>query len=100
MAGLILGFFSPPIVKAQFFFYQPRYRHRFSVGAKKKGFFGGSVGITHPIPLGFPKIGFSTLAFEELEEKNRVPTRDADFDGNKEKTFHHQCVFTKVPFFP
>ncbi|MEC9230786.1 MAG: hypothetical protein VX716_10350, partial [SAR324 cluster bacterium] len=49
LAGLILGFGSAQSVKAQFFGISLDTAIGYS--AAKKGVIGGSVGITHPIPL-------------------------------------------------
>ena len=62
MAGLILGFGSVQSVKAQFFGISLDTAIGYS--AAKKGVIGGSVGITHPIPL-VPNLGVSSLKFAE-----------------------------------
>ena len=66
LAGLILGLGPAQSVKAQFFGISLDTTIGYST--VKKGVIGGSVGITHPIPL-VPNIGFSTLTFEELKEQ-------------------------------
>ncbi|MGB0361614.1 MAG: hypothetical protein ACPGJO_01085, partial [bacterium] len=55
LAGLILGIGPAQSVKAQFFGISLDTAIGYS--AAKKGVIGGSVGITHPIPL-VPNIGF------------------------------------------
>ncbi len=62
LAGLILGFGSVQSVKAQFFGISLDTAIGYS--AAKKGVIGGSVGITHPIPL-VPNLGVSSLKFAE-----------------------------------
>ena len=94
LAGLILGFGPVQSVKAQFFGISLDTAIGYS--AAKKGVIGGSVGITHPIPL-VPNIGFSTLAFEELEEQQSTDasTQISMETKNKLSTIN---VFYNVPF--
>ena len=94
LAGLILGLGPAQSVKAQFFGISLDTAIGYS--AAKKGVIGGSVGITHPIPL-VPNIGFSTLAFEELEEQQSTDasTQISMETKNKLSTIN---VFYNVPF--
>ena len=94
LAGLILGLGPVQSVKAQFFGISLDTAIGYS--AAKKGVIGGSVGITHPIPL-VPNIGFSTLAFEELEEQQSTDasTQISMETKNKLSTIN---VFYNVPF--
>ena len=94
LAGLILGLGTAQSVKAQFFGISLDTAIGYS--AAKKGVIGGSVGITHPIPL-VPNIGFSTLAFEELEEQQSTDasTQISMETKNKLSTIN---VFYNVPF--
>jgi hypothetical protein len=62
LAGLILGLGPTQSVKAQFFGISLDTAIGYS--AAKKGVIGGSVGITHPIPL-VPNLGVSSLKFAE-----------------------------------
>ncbi|MGA0223140.1 MAG: hypothetical protein ACO3N0_02100 [bacterium] len=62
LAGLILGLGPAQSVKAQFFGISLDTAIGYS--AAKKGVIGGSVGITHPIPL-VPNLGVSSLKFAE-----------------------------------
>ena len=62
LAGLILGLGPVQSVKAQFFGISLDTAIGYS--AAKKGVIGGSVGITHPIPL-VPNLGVSSLKFAE-----------------------------------
>ncbi len=93
-AGLIFLIGHTETLKAQFFGVSLDTAIGYS--AAKKGVIGGSVGITHPIPL-VPNLGFSTLTFEELEEQQSTDasTQISMATKNKLSTIN---VFYNVPF--
>ena len=94
MAGLILGFGSVQSVKAQFFGISLDTAIGYS--AAKKGVIGGSVGITHPIPL-VPNLGVSSLKFAE-DSDYQSTDKSKQINLNTANSITTINIFYNVPF--
>ena len=94
LAGLILGFGSAQSVKAQFFGISLDTAIGYS--AAKKGVIGGSVGITHPIPL-VPNLGVSSLKFAE-DSDYQSTDKSKQINLNTANSITTINIFYNVPF--
>ena len=94
LAGLILGFGSVQSVKAQFFGISLDTAIGYS--AAKKGVIGGSVGITHPIPL-VPNLGVSSLKFAE-DSDYQSTDKSKQINLNTANSITTINIFYNVPF--
>ena len=94
LAGLILGFGPVQSVKAQFFGISLDTAIGYS--AAKKGVIGGSVGITHPIPL-VPNLGVSSLKFAE-DSDYQSTDKSKQINLNTANSITTINIFYNVPF--
>ncbi len=94
LAGLILGLGPAQSVKAQFFGISLDTAIGYS--AAKKGVIGGSVGITHPIPL-VPNLGVSSLKFAE-DSDYQSTDKSKQINLNTANSITTINIFYNVPF--
>ena len=94
LAGLILGLGTAQSVKAQFFGISLDTAIGYS--AAKKGVIGGSVGITHPIPL-VPNLGVSSLKFTEDSDYESTD-KSKQINLNTANSITTINIFYNVPF--
>jgi len=94
LAGLILGLGPVQTVKAQFFGISLDTAIGYS--AAKKGVIGGSVGITHPIPL-VPNLGVSSLKFAE-DSDYQSTDKSKQINLNTTNSITTINIFYNVPF--
>ena len=94
LAGLILGLGPAQSVKAQFFGISLDTAIGYS--AAKKGVIGGSVGITHPIPL-VPNLGVSSLKFTEDSDYESTD-KSKQINLNTANSITTINIFYNVPF--
>ncbi len=94
LAGLILGLGQAQSVKAQFFGISLDTAIGYSTA--KKGVIGGSVGITHPIPL-VPNLGVSTLKFAE-DSDYQSTDKSKQINLNTANSITTINIFYNVPF--
>ena len=94
LAGLILGLGPAQSVKAPFFGISLDTAIGYS--AAKKGFIGGSVGITHPIPL-VPNLGVSSLKFAE-DSDYQSTDKSKQINLNTANSITTINIFYNVPF--
>ena len=94
LAGLILGLGPAQSVKAQFFGISLDTAIGYS--AAKKGVIGGSVGITHPIPL-VPNLGVSSLKFAEDSDYESTD-KSKQINLNTANSITTINIFYNVPF--
>ena len=94
LAGLILGLGPAQSVKAQFFGISLDTAIGYS--AAKKGVIGGSVGITHPIPL-VPNLGISSLKFAE-DSDYQSTDKSKQINLNTANSITTINIFYNVPF--
>ena len=94
LAGLILGFGSVQSVKAQFFGISLDTAIGYSTA--KKGVIGGSVGITHPIPI-VPNLGVSSLKFAE-DSDYQSTDKSKQINLNTANSITTINIFYNVPF--
>ena len=94
LAGLILGLGPVQSVKAQFFGISLDTAIGYS--AAKKGVIGGSVGITHPIPL-VPNLGVSSLKFAE-DSDYQSTDKSKQINLNTANSITTINIFYNVPF--
>ena len=94
LAGLILGLGPAQSVKAQFFGISLDTAIGYS--AAKKGVIGGSVGITHPVPL-VPNLGVSSLKFAE-DSDYQSTDKSKQINLNTANSITTINIFYNVPF--
>ena len=94
LAGLILGLGPAQSVRAQFFGISLDTAIGYS--AAKKGVIGGSVGITHPIPL-VPNLGVSSLKFAE-DSDYQSTDKSKQINLNTANSITTINIFYNVPF--
>ena len=94
LAGLILGLGPAQSVKAQFFGISLDTAIGYS--AAKKGVIGGSVGITHPIPM-VPNLGVSSLKFAE-DSDYQSTDKSKQINLNTANSITTINIFYNVPF--
>ena len=94
LVGLILGLGPAQSVKAQFFGISLDTAIGYS--AAKKGVIGGSVGITHPIPL-VPNLGVSSLKFVE-DSDYQSTDKSKQINLNTANSITTINIFYNVPF--
>ena len=94
LAGLILGLGPAQSIRAQFFGISLDTAIGYS--AAKKGVIGGSVGITHPIPL-VPNLGVSSLKFAE-DSDYQSTDKSKQINLNTANSITTINIFYNVPF--